>query len=180
MTVQMTKSPTQNAANPFKHAAGLSAVWQRCMSEVYGSECRMLFPQENGQLKRLKESLGMKRATEVAEYAIRNWHKFSRQSAKDVGSDIFPEKPSVGWLCKYHATAVMMLHEELQSKKQAQEAQAKKEAYLKEAENLVMQVAAHNAEITKAKPKKLTPEEWVALEAEVDAEFEKQESLTQE
>ena len=101
--------------NPFKHAAGLSAVWQKCMSEVYGSEFRFLIDREHGQLKLLKESLGMKRATEVVEYAIRNWGKFAQTAAKTAGSDIFPSKPTIGWLSKYHATALMMLEHESQS-----------------------------------------------------------------
>ncbi len=115
MAVELTKAPAQNPANPLKYAAGLSAVWQKCMSEVYGPEFRLLIGREHGQLKTLKESLGMKRATEMVEYAIRNWGKFAQKAADNVGSGTLPAKPHIGWLSKYHATALMMLEHESQS-----------------------------------------------------------------
>lgn len=128
--------------DPLKHAAGLSAVWQKCVSELYKSECRLLIPKEHGQLGRLRKSLGMKQATEVVDYAIRNWGKFAQKAAADVGSDAFPQKPSVGWLCQYHAKAVLMLHDELQSiaKEKAAEEQAMKEAHAQEVANSMQEL----------------------------------------
>jgi hypothetical protein len=131
--------------NPFKHAAGLSAVWQKCMSEMYGPEFRLLIGREHGQLKLLKESLGMKRATEVVEYAIRNWGKFAQTAAKTAGSDIFPSKPTVGWLLQYHPTAVTMLHEDLQS---LAEEQAKQEAQAQEMPKAMPESKSEEAPIT--------------------------------
>jgi hypothetical protein len=113
--------------DPLKHAVGLSAVWQKCVSEPHKSECRLLMPKEHGQLGRLRKCLGMKQATEVVEYAIRNWDIFAQKAATEAGSNVFPEKPSVGWLYQYHAIAALMLYEDLKSikKEQAtQEAQA--------------------------------------------------------
>lgn len=161
MAVEITNVPSQNAANPLKHAAGLSAVWQKCMSGAHELDGRMLIDREHGQLARLKGSLGMKRATDLVEYTIRNWGKFARKAAEDVGSDIFPEKPSVGWLCKYHATAMLMLHEELQSiaKKQVEQEQAKKDAYAKEMVKTMQQLKSQKPSVTLVR---LTPEQFNA------------------
>jgi hypothetical protein len=174
MAIEMKQTLNQNAANPFKHSAGLSAVWQKCMSEVYESDFRSLIRKEHGQLGKLRKSLGTKLATEVVEYAIQNWGKFARKAATSVGSDVFPEKPSVGWLFKYQATALLMLQGELQSKQQAQEAQAKKQAQAKEAAKVALQVAAHNAE----REKPATLEEMDAIEAELEAEWAAKETLS--
>ena len=130
MAMDINKTLSEDTVhNPFKHAAGLSAVWQKCMSEFHKSECRLLMPKEHGQLGRLRKCLGMNQATEIVEYAIRNWGIFAQKAATEVGSDVFPQKPSVGWLYQYHAIAVLMLHEELQSiaKKKHAEELAKKD-----------------------------------------------------
>jgi hypothetical protein len=136
--------------NPYKYAAGLSAVWQNHLSKLHGPDCRMLIPKEHGQLRRLKESLGMNTATEVVEYAIQNWGTFGRKAAENVGSSTFPPKPCVGWLLKYQATAVTMLHGELQSiaKKQAEEEQAKKEGQAKEAAKSLQELKAKEPSTT--------------------------------
>jgi hypothetical protein len=139
-----------HADSHFKHAVGLSAVWQNRLLEVYGPDSRMLVPKEHGQLGRLRKSLGMKQATEVVEYAIRNWGNFAQKAAKNVESDIVPPKPSVGWLYQYHATAVLMLHEDLQSiaKKQAGEEQAKKEAQANEAKKAMQELKSTKPSVT--------------------------------
>ena len=149
--MDMKKTLSRNAVdNQLKNSAGLSAVWQNHLLKLHGPDCRMLIPKEHGQLKRLKESLGMKTATEVIEYAIQNWGTFGRKAAENVGSSTFPPKPCVGWLLKYQATAVTMLHEELQSiaKKQAAEEQAKKEAQAKEAANSLQELKAKEPSTT--------------------------------
>jgi hypothetical protein len=147
--------------DPLKHAAGLSAVWQKCMSELCKSECRLLFPKEHGQLGRLRKSLGMKQATEVVEYVIRNWRKFAQKTA-NVGSNVFPQKPSVGWLYQYHAIAVLMLHEELQSiaKKKAAVEQALKESQAKEAAKAMPELKSKEPSVI---PLQLTPEQLNAF-----------------
>ena len=150
IAMDKNKTLSGNADNPLKHAAGLSAIWQKCMSELYKSDCKLLIPKEHGQLGRLKKSLGMKQAAEVVEYAIRNWGKFAQKAAKDIGSDISPPKPCVGWLYQYHAIAVLMLHDELQSiaKKQAEEEQAKKEAQAKEVAKSLQELKAKEPSTT--------------------------------
>jgi hypothetical protein len=162
--------------NPFKHAAGLSAVWQKCMSELYKSDARLLIPKEHGQLGRLTKSLGMKQATAVVEYAIRNWGQFARKAAENAGSDIVPPKPSVSWLSQYHAMAVLMLHDDSHSVAQQQ---AKKDSLAKEAVEEAQRIAAHNAEYeAKRKQEPLTLERLRAIDAEVDAEFAAKEKLS--
>jgi hypothetical protein len=174
--METKKRLSGHADNPLKHAAGLSAVWQKCMSELYKSDCKLLIPKEHGQLGRLKKSLGMKQAAEVVEYAIRNWGKFAQKAAKDIGSDISPPKPCVGWLYQYHAIAVLMLHDELQS---TAKRQAQKDSLAKEAAEEAQRIAAHNAEYeAKRKQKPLTLEQMKAIEAEVDAEFAVKEKLS--
>ena len=91
------------------------------MSELYKSDLRVLVGREHGQLGELKKSLGMKQATEVVEYAIRNLGTFAQKSAKEGGKDIFPQRPSVGWFHKYHSTALQMPQEELQLTAKRQE-----------------------------------------------------------
>jgi hypothetical protein len=175
MDIEKTSSGN-TVDNPFKRAAGLSAVWQKCMSELYKSDIRLLIPKEHGQLGRLTKSLGMKQATAVVEYAIRNWGEFSQKAAKDIGSDIFPPKPCVGWLYKYHAIAVLMLHEDSQS---TAKQQAKKDSLAKEAAEEAQRIAGRNAEYeAKRKQKPLTLERLKAIEAEVDAEFTAKEKLS--
>jgi hypothetical protein len=155
--------------NPFENVVGLSAVWQKCMSELYKSDCRPLVGRQHGQLGTLRQSLGMKQATEVVEYAIRNWGKFAQEAAKTVGSDIVPPKPSVGWLYQYHATALLMLQHELQSI-------AKKEAEEKAKKNEDDAAAKAFQELQKAKHPdvivlQLTPEQFKAfVYMEEDAE----------
>jgi hypothetical protein len=125
-----TINTSAGTTNPFANVVGLSAVWQKYMSELYKSDLRVLVGREHGELGKLRKSVGMKQATELIGYAIRNWDKFARQSAEDAGKNIFPEKPSVGWFCLYHATALLMQEEELQSiaKKKAEEEAKKKKA----------------------------------------------------
>jgi hypothetical protein len=93
MALELKKQLTLNPANPLTHAAGLSGVWQNRLSQLSGSDCRILIHKEHGQLKRLKESLGMEKATQVIEYAIQNWRKFARKAAENVGSAPFPPSP---------------------------------------------------------------------------------------
>jgi hypothetical protein len=135
--------------NPFQNAVGLSAVWQKCMSELFKSNLKALVGREHGELGKVRKSVGMKQATELVDYAIRNWDKFARKSAKDAGKDIFPEKPSVGWFSKYHATALLMQQEELQSIaiKKAEE-EAKK--------NKAEETAKALEELKKVKPPEIT------------------------
>ena len=174
--MDMKKTLSGNVDNPVKHAAGLSAVWQKCMLELYKSDCRSLVGREHGQLGKLKKSLGIKQATEIVEYAIRNWGKFAQKAAKNVESDIVPPKPGVGWLYQYHATALLMLHEELQSQKQAEQEQANKEAPAKEEAKAVVQIATKAVHEVEHKP--ATLEELEAIAAEVDAEWAAKEKLS--
>jgi phosphate starvation-inducible protein PhoH len=111
--------------NPSKHAAGLSAVWQNRISLISGSDYRMLTPKEHGQLKRLKDSLGVERSTQMIQYAIQNWETFARRVTQNVGIEVFPTRPHVGFLLKYHATALILMLERMQSlaKEKAFEAQ---------------------------------------------------------
>jgi hypothetical protein len=155
--------------NPFQNAVGLSAVWQKCMSELYKSDLRVLVGREHGELGKLRKSLGMTQGTELIEYAIRNWGKFAQRSAKEGGKDIFPEKPSVGWLCQCHATALLMHKEELQSiaKKEAEE-QAKKKEYEEAAKAFQELQKAKHPDVTVIQ---VTPEQLKAfVYMEEDAE----------
>jgi hypothetical protein len=153
--------------NPLKHAAGLSAVWQKCMSEVYGPECRLLIGREHGQLKRLKESLGGERSTQIIQYAIQNWGTFAGKATQNAGTELFPNKPHVGFLLKYHATALILM---LDEKKKAAVEQATKEAQGKEAAIGMQEL----------KSKKSSPALLCLTKEQLDAYFDFLENLANE
>jgi hypothetical protein len=147
--------------NPFENVVGLSAIWQKYISTFYKSDLRVLVGREHGELAELRKTLGIKQATELAEYAIRNWGKFAQKSAKEAGKDIFPQKPSVGWFRKYHATALLMQQDELESS-------AKKEAEEKAKKNEDDVAGKAFQELQKAKHPvvtviQVTPEQWNAF-----------------
>jgi hypothetical protein len=169
MGIEINESLGQNPTSPLKHAVGLSAVWQEWMSELYKSDCRLLTSKEHGQLGRIKKSIGMKQATELVEYAIRNWGKFAQKTAKDLGSNVVPPKPCVGWFYQYHAMALLMLHTELQAIAQQK---TEKDRLAKQAEEEAQRIAARNAAYeAEKKQKPPTLERLKAIEAEVEAEF---------
>lgn len=121
---------SQGTKAPFSTSTGLSTFWQSRIASITGEIEKQLLPKEHGQLKRLKESLGSNRAREVIDFAITHWQEFAQKAAENAGVKAFPDKPHVGFLLKYHATALAMMLDELQliAKKQAQKQQMEQQA----------------------------------------------------
>jgi hypothetical protein len=146
-----TNTLSQNGVgNNSTRAAGLSAFWQSRVCRLGGPDYRMLTPKEHGQLKRLKESLGLEKATQLVEYAIQNWDTFGRRVLQNAAAAAFAAKPHIGFLLKYHAIALTMMQDELQSiaKKQAAEEQAKQQAQAKDSAKAMQELKSKQPSVT--------------------------------
>lgn len=111
------------AFSPIK-AAGLSAFWLNRVAALWSIQ-HSLTPREHGQLKRMKESVGLETAKEVIEYVLNEWGGFVKRTEEIAGATALPAKPNVGFLLKYHSVALSTMFEEQQviAKKEAHKTQ---------------------------------------------------------
>ena len=114
-------------SNILDKSLGLSALWQSRIASKTGKAPNPLIPKEHGQLKRLKESLGMEKATQVIDFVINRWQEFGNRAKIAHDSAAVPDKPQIGFLLKYHAAALMMLTE-TQAKQKVEDEKMKKAA----------------------------------------------------
>lgn len=105
---------------------GLSAIWEDRTGSTITN------PKQHKQLKRLKEALGMEKAKQLIDYILTHWSEFGGKYGEARPDAPFPDEPQIGFLSKYHALALVMLHEKQSlAAKKAKEEQAKKEALAK-------------------------------------------------
>ena len=86
----------------------LEAYWKSRCALVSNEYQRPLTGKERGQLKQLSKYLGIETKPVIA-YAVEHWLKFSTHAAISAGT-VGAESPHIGFLLKYHAVAVNLLH----------------------------------------------------------------------
>jgi hypothetical protein len=86
----------------------LEAYWKSRCALVSNEYQRPLTGKERGQLKQLSKYLGTETKPVIA-YAVEHWLKFSTHAAISAGT-VGAESPHIGFLLKYHAVAVNLLH----------------------------------------------------------------------
>ena len=86
----------------------LGNMW-RVNVEISFAVTKALTPKEFGQLKRLRDLLGLV-AGEVVRWTIGNWRTYSLEVQYSAGLPCHPAIPHVGFLLKHVETAVNMMH----------------------------------------------------------------------
>lgn len=88
----------------------LSAFWLHHCAAVVDGYQKPLTGKERGQLKLLQNQLGPA-TREVIAWAVSHWQRFAGDAATDagLGLDGYPKAPHIGFLLKYHATAVNLM-----------------------------------------------------------------------
>lgn len=94
-------------------SGSLFAFWQRRMALIAGGYQKPLTHKEAGQLKQLQKYL-QEQTREVIDFALNDWPKFVARVAAEQGTST-PTQPVIGFLLKYHATAVNMMKEKTET-----------------------------------------------------------------
>lgn len=113
--IKMKKKEDMNAAAIMKKMENkptfsLEAHWKSRMSMLYEKFQCSLGSKERGQLSLLSKKLGAQ-AKVVVDYVLNDWQKFGYRALQDFGLKNYPDKPNVGFLLMYHATALSMMGE---------------------------------------------------------------------
>lgn len=101
------EAPKQKSERPSVPA--LSALWQSRMKTLFGGFDRPLTPREFGQLTLLRKHLG-DLTSEVIDWALNNWWRFSHEVRVQAGLSGAPATPHVGFLLVHLAAAVNLMH----------------------------------------------------------------------
>ena len=86
----------------------LGNIW-RVNVEISFAVTKALTPKEFGQLKRLRDLLGLVTG-EVVRWTIGNWRAYSLEVQYSAGLPCFPSTPHIGFLLAHAATAVNIMH----------------------------------------------------------------------